>query len=283
MLPTRGSTKERWNMAHHHGSLSPHGSSVNDYSSKDTYTLHYATFDQALALVSRHSQNALMAKLDIKHAFRLCPVHPADWELVGIHWEGQYSIDLHLPFGFHSSPYLFNRLAYAFEWILKNNYMITDLMHYLDDNFTVGPSNSKTCADNVNTIIHMASHLGIPLAPEKLEGLTTSLISLGILIDVTHMETALPDDKLKELLAELRSWSSRKKCLKHELLSPMGKLNFACCVIHAGCIFVRPLIDLSTTARLPHHHITMSLDARHDIASRVAKIPSRLEWMNDYS
>ena len=49
----------------------------------------------------------------------------------------------------------------------------------------------------------MASHLGILLAPEKLEGLTTSLVFLGILIDTTHMETALPDDKLKKLLAEL--------------------------------------------------------------------------------
>jgi len=182
---------------------SPHGSSVNDYISKDTYTFHYATFDQALALVARHNQNAMLAKLDIKHTFCLCPVHLADLELVGTHWEGQYYIDLHLPFGLRSSPYLFNRLADALEWILKNNYMITDLMHYLDDYFTVGPSNSKTCADNVNVIIHMASHLRIPLAPEKLEGPTTSLVFLGILIDITCMETALPDDKVKELLAEL--------------------------------------------------------------------------------
>ena len=64
---------------------SPHGSSVNDFISKDTYTLHYATFDQALALVAQHGRNALMAKLDIKNAFRLCLVHPADLELLGIY------------------------------------------------------------------------------------------------------------------------------------------------------------------------------------------------------
>lgn len=66
----------------------PHGSSVNDYISKDTYTLHYVTFDQAFAHVAWHGQNALMAKIDIKHTFCLCPVHPADLKLVGIHWEG---------------------------------------------------------------------------------------------------------------------------------------------------------------------------------------------------
>ena len=102
--------------------------------------------------------------------------------------------------------YLFNCLADAFEWILKNNYMITDLMHYLGDYFTVGPPNSKTCADNVNIMTHAASHLSIPLAPEKLEGPTTSLVFLGILIDTNRMETALTEDKLKELFAELQCW-----------------------------------------------------------------------------
>ena len=45
---------------------SPHGSSVNDFISKDDFALHYATFDQALTLVARYGTNALMAKLDIK-------------------------------------------------------------------------------------------------------------------------------------------------------------------------------------------------------------------------
>ena len=147
-------------------------------------------------------------------------------------------------------------------------------MHYLDDYFTVGPSNSKSCADCVNIIIHMASHLGIPLAPEKLEGLTTSLIFLGILIDTTRMETALPDDKLKDLLTELQFWSSWKKCLTQELLALIGKLNFACRVIPAGCIFLRRLIDLSTTARLPRHHISMNLEACRDIAWWLRCLPT---------
>ena len=207
-----------------------------------------------------------MAKLDIKHAFRLCPVRLEDRELLGIHWQGQYYIDLRLPFGMRSSPYLFNRLADAFEWLLKTNYHIQDLMHYLDDYFTVGPANSLVCAHNVHTITQVASQVGIPLAPNKLEGPTTQLVFLGILIDTTRMETSLPDDKLHELLSELRSWSSCKKCLKRELLSLIGKLNFACRIIPAGRIFLRRLIDLSTQARLPHHHVTMNREARRDIS-----------------
>lgn len=79
-------------------------------------------------------------------------------------------MDLHLPFGLRSSPYLFNCLADAFEWILKNNYHTHDLMHYLDDYFTVGPPQSDICATNIQTVVHVVSRLGIPLAPDKLEG-----------------------------------------------------------------------------------------------------------------
>ena len=74
-------------------------------------------------------------------------------------------------------------------------------MRYLDDYFTVGPAYSSICAHNVKTILHVASQVSIPLAPNKLEGRTTCLVFLGILIDTNCMETSLPDDKLHELIS----------------------------------------------------------------------------------
>ena len=89
-----------------------------------------------------------MAKLALEHAFRLCPVSPSDRDLLGMHWQGKFYVDLRLPFGLRSSPFLFNRLADAFERLLKNNYTIQALMHYLDDYFTVGPPLSPVCASH---------------------------------------------------------------------------------------------------------------------------------------
>ena len=34
----------------------PHGSSINDFIPRDDYTLHYASFDEALTLVARYGQ-----------------------------------------------------------------------------------------------------------------------------------------------------------------------------------------------------------------------------------
>ena len=125
---------------------SPYGSSINDFISKDDFTLHYATFDQALTLIARHGRNALLAKLDIKHAFCLYPVRLEDREFLGIHGQDKFYIDLCLPFGLRSSPFLFNRLADAFEWILKNNHHIQDLMHYLDDYFSWSRQFTSLCS-----------------------------------------------------------------------------------------------------------------------------------------
>jgi len=162
---------------------SPRGSSINNFISKEDYTLHYATFDQAVALVSSFGTGALMAKLDLKHAFRLCPMSRSNWDLLGMHWQGKFmSISAYL------LACALHRLADPFKWILKHNHTISALMHYLDDYFTVGPPSLPLCASQVDIMVKTGDRLGIPLAPDKLEGPTSRLVFLGILIDSTLME-----------------------------------------------------------------------------------------------
>jgi len=73
--------------------------------------------DDAVRIIQKHGPGCLLAKVDLKHAFRICPVNKADWPLLGIYWQGCYYIDKVLPFGLRSSPYLFNRLADALNYI----------------------------------------------------------------------------------------------------------------------------------------------------------------------
>ena len=57
-----------------------------------------------------------MAKIDIKAAYRLIPVHPADRWLLGMQFEGAIFMDMVLPFGLRSAPKIFNAVANALEW-----------------------------------------------------------------------------------------------------------------------------------------------------------------------
>ena len=96
--------------------------------------MQYSHFDDAVNIVSSLGPGALMSKLDIKSAFCLCPVRLEDWELLGIHWERHYFVELCLPFGLCSSPFHFVCLADALCFIFSFSYsLITFLTYYLDD------------------------------------------------------------------------------------------------------------------------------------------------------
>ena len=75
-----------WRLINHLSA--PPGISINDYIDPYDFTLHYRTIDDAISICHSLGKGALMAKVDLKNAFRLCPVRQEDWHLLGIHWGG---------------------------------------------------------------------------------------------------------------------------------------------------------------------------------------------------
>ena len=71
-------------------------------------------------------------KLDIKDAYRLIPVHPDDYHLLGISWRGETYIDRALLFGLRSAPKIFSAVADLVAWVL-HQHGIKHQLHYLDD------------------------------------------------------------------------------------------------------------------------------------------------------
>jgi len=98
-------------------SLSCHFESAN-LNLEETYSVKYAKFDDATDMIATRP-GAFMGKIDIRHAFRICPVHPDDWPLLVYWWDGRYYVDIVLPFGGRSSPFIFNTLADALLWIAQ--------------------------------------------------------------------------------------------------------------------------------------------------------------------
>jgi len=71
--------------------------------------------DKVAKAAQRLGPGALLAKVDIKSAYRLVPVHPDDRPLLGVMWKGAYYIDAMLPFGLRSAPKIFTAVADALE------------------------------------------------------------------------------------------------------------------------------------------------------------------------
>ena len=252
----------------------PEGASINDFIDKEDFPCEYTHFDKATDLVRQHGRNSLLSKIDIKHAFRLLPVLPAQWILLGICWLGMFFVDTRLPFGLRSAPSIFNRFADAVCWIINHIYGILSLIHYSDDFLLVSPPSFSTAKEQLDTVKQAFDHLNIPIADDKLEGPQTQLVYLGILIDSKNFILKLPNDKYTELTTMLPTWRNRRKCTKQELQSLIGKLTFASNVVRPGRIFIRRLIDLSCTVQKSHHHISLNKHAKADIQWWIDFLPT---------
>ena len=66
--------------------------------------MHYTTLDDAVEAVVDLGPGALLAKVDVKEAYRNIAVHLVDRHLLGMSWEGRTFVDCLLPFGLRSAP-----------------------------------------------------------------------------------------------------------------------------------------------------------------------------------
>ena len=210
----------------------PPDRSVNDGIDQHLCSLRYPTVDQAVAHILRVGQGAVLAKVDVAHAFRNIPVHPDDRHLLGMRWEDAIYIDMALQFGLRSSPKIFTAVADALEWVFRRH-GVSWCTHYVDDFLTVGKPTSEECRSNLQVMLDMCRHLGVPLKADKLEGPSTSLTFLGISLDMVRMEIQLPPERLEALRLAIQSWRGKRACRKRELLSLIGKLSHACKVVQA--------------------------------------------------
>ena len=209
-------------------------------------------------------RGALLAKVDIKSAFRLISVHPEDRPLLGIRWHGSTFVDNKLPFGLRSAPKIFNAVADALEWCFQQAGVST-IDHYLDDFITWGPPAGQECHHNLETIKAVSDKLGVPLATDKEEGPTTRITFLGIEIDTNEGVLALPPEKLARIQQELSRWEGRRWCKRRDLESLIGLLHHAAQVVRPGRSFLHRLISHLHGSRHGNHHIRLNREARADI------------------
>ena len=242
----------------------PSGHSVNDGIPKDLCSLNYITIDDAVNHILELGCGTHLAKIDIKNAFRLIPVHPTDRHLLGMQWKDGIYIDTCLPFGLRSAPKLFNILAEFMAWILKQQ-GISHLLHYLDDFLILGPPASNVCQQHLDAVKQVCDMLGVPLALEKVEGPTTCLSFLGITLDTVNMEARLPEEKLQRIQLLVAEWLDKKKATKRRILSLVGQLQHATKVVKHGRIFVARLYSTAAKVREMDFYTRLNMDFRSDI------------------
>ena len=244
----------------------PKDNSVNASIPEEFKSVSYQNLDHCLDIIMSLGKNTLIAKADLKDAFRIIPISPSSYHLLGFKWEGSYYFDRCLPMGCGSSCSIFESFSTAIQWILQNKLMVKHMSHILDDFIFFGPQNSNECHKGLSAFKILTESLGAPIKEEKTVMPSSTVMLHGIQVNTASLSMHLPADKLCDLRSKLQLTSRRKKVQLKELQSLIGSLQFACKAIFPGRAFLRRLYDLTCGVKNPNSHIRISAEARNDLS-----------------
>jgi len=66
------------------------GQFINDFIDPKKCSVTYTSFDEAIFMIQDLCKKEFVFKVDIKSAFRLLPIHPRDFELLGFTLDGMF-------------------------------------------------------------------------------------------------------------------------------------------------------------------------------------------------
>ena len=244
----------------------PPGSSVNDGISDSEATISYDAFDCAIRDLLSAGVGSLMAKLDLKDAFRHIPVRPADWHQMGFCWGGKFYYNVVLAFGLRSAPYIFNLFSEALHWIIQHH-IPAHIRHYLDDFLLLfDPSFPPSrCSAAVEWVMGLGRELGLVFQDSKTVWPATQIEFLGLELDSVAMEARLPPDKLVFLKSLLQDWSVKRLACLREVQELAGFLQFVSQVIPCSRSFLRRIIDFSMRFQSPFQRLYITKGVKADI------------------
>ena len=96
------------------------GTSVNAFIPRSYCTVQYEDFDVVADLIVKNGPGCFVGKIDIESAFRIIPIHPSDYWLLGMKYGDKIYFDKRLPMGASISCSTFEELSRSIQWILVN-------------------------------------------------------------------------------------------------------------------------------------------------------------------
>ena len=187
---------------------------------------------------------------------------------MGLSWlfgnddERTLMVDTKLPFGSRKACKIFTSISDSVSRIMKRKG--ATVINYIDDLLVIADTRSK-CWLDLDNLVNLLTRLGLEINWDKFIPPTQCLDFLGVKIDTLNRTLALPPGKYSEFVDLVDLWTKKKRVSKKELLSFVGKLNWACKVVRGGRTFLRRLIDLSCSLKANHHRTWLNLEAREDI------------------
>ena len=94
----------------------PKGNSINSLIPPENSEVKHNCIDNVIKLVKYFGRDSYLGKTDVEDAFRNIDIHPSDYHLLGLTWNGFYYYDKCLPMGASSSCTIFENVSFLVHY-----------------------------------------------------------------------------------------------------------------------------------------------------------------------
>ena len=205
-------------------------SSVNANTPREWCTVKYPDIDTAIRLLLNLGKQAVMAKSDLKSAFRLLGMSKKSWPWLvmmaknPIDGKIYYFFEKCLPFGSAISCAIFQAFSDALAHIVRFK-MEQDLVNYLDD-YLFAAIRKLWCDHQLEVFLETCSEINFPVSHDKTIRATTVIVFLGFLLNAENQTLSLPVGKIEKAKSILAQVLKKKKITVHYLQRLCGFLNY---------------------------------------------------------
>lgn len=243
----------------------PPNVSVNDGIGDEEARVSYCSLQSILDEVVELGPKALLGKIDFARAYRQVPVHPDDRQLLGMKFQGEFFVDLVLPFGGRSCAKIFSRVAELARFAFEERALASRVRNYLDDFISLAAGDPEKAKRDFKSILDTAKAMGIPLSEKKIRWPGPEVDFLGFHINAPSQSVSLPEEKRLRYRKCVKELAGRKVAKQQDLLSVSGKLIHVADVLPQGKPFVRSIFNRAYSVKKKSHWVKLDEEVRADL------------------
>ena len=212
----------------------------NEFYLENRYDVHLPTIDLMEKRILDLGKGCYLYKTDLSRGYRQLRIDPIDWPLLGFTYDDKYYMDICPPFGLRSAAMMMQRTSKAVSFIQgKLGYIVYP---YIDD-FGGGEIDKIKAEAALSSLQNTLVDLGLDEAKHKVCEPTQKMIWLGILFDTINMTMSIPEQKLKDIMEELKCWASCTHATRREMQSVLGSLQFVAKVSPPFRLFINRMLE----------------------------------------
>ena len=215
-----------------------------------------------------------LAKIDLKDAYFLVPVHPSHQRFLQFQWQDRLYQFQCLPFGLSCAPRTFTKLMKPVVALLRERGI--RLIVYLD-NILILCSCWDTLINQLRFVRDLFQVLGLLINEKKSQlDLSQEIVFLGLAISTTTMQVSLPREKVARIQQEAKQLQAMSEVSVQKLAMLVGRTTAAKQAIRVAPLFHRHLqalinrvIPLASSIeevkQCYHQMVELSVEARQEL------------------